>query len=401
MGTFRDYFGRKNDEIDFPAALKSMLLKKLKLFDEYEYVDVKDSHGKVVLTRKDRKDINFELNIEKLPDEIDGLKITKSNVFDVSYVTQKPISIGNPEVKLNNTSGKFSELMVQSMDVENIGDFTIVPAPFPKIDEPFVIEIGGEKIDFMIERIPFASLSKSKYQNTNHKYFSLIITINEHDNNDMDIDVSLNFDINKIETIKEVVELKNVILGFFEKNIHFKGVKKSLINKSEDTDIDRINEVIQLYEKFYELESALGVSFKNDNPFTNKNMKLFKKAYVCTTKRKWIQFPITEDSSVRFESTQRPEELVDYQKMKQDFVYKSIEEKTDTLFGVDLTYDEISISEDLHVEEIIEDINKWSIKCKYNTNGRRLKYLKFQMIDFDIDRYPGAEDVISLESLDW
>ena len=76
-------------------------------------------------------------------------------------------------------------------------------------------------------------------------------------------------------------------------------------------------------------------------------------------------------------------------------------EKTDTLFGVDLTYDEISISEDLHVEEIIEDINKWSINCKYNTNGRRLKYLKFQRIDFDIDRYPSEEDVISLESLDW
>ena len=206
---------------------------------------------------------------------------------------------------------------------------------------------------------------------------------------------------NKIETIKGVVELKNVILGFFEKNIHFKGVKKSLINKSKSTDIDRINEVIQLYEKFYELERSLGVSFKNDNPFTNKNMMLFKKAYVSTVLRKWIQFPITEDSSVNLESTQRPEELVDYQKRKQDFVYKSIEEKTDTLFGVDLTYDEISISEDLHVEEIIEDINKWSINCKYNTNGRRLKYLKFQRIDFDIDRYPSEEDVISLESLDW
>lgn len=401
MGMFRDYFVRKNDEIEFPAALKSMLLKNLKLSDEYEYVDVENGKGQVVLVRKDRKDINFELNIEKLPDEIDGLKITKSNVFDVSYVTQKPISIGDPEVKLNNTTGKFSELMVPSMDVENEGDFTIVPAPFPEIDEPFVIEIGGENIEFRIERIPFASLSKSKYQNTNHKYFSLILTINEHDNNDIDIDVSLNFDINKIETIKEVVELKNVILGFFEKNIHFKGVKSSLINKSKSTDIDRINEVIQLYEKFYELERVLGVSFKNDNPFTNKNMMLFKKVYVSTVLRKWIQFPITEDSSVKLESTQRPEELVEYQKRKQDFVYKSIVEKTDTLFGVDLTYDEISISEDLHVEEIIEDINKWSINCKYNTNGRRLKYLKFQMIDFDIDRYSTEEDVISLESLDW
>lgn len=401
MGTFRDYFVRKNDEIQFPAALKSMLLKNLKLSDEYEYVDVKNGKGKVVLVRKDRKDLNFELNIEKLPDEIDGLKITKSNVFDVSYVTQKPISIGNPEVKLNNTTGKFSELIVQSLDVENVGDFTIIPEPFPEIDEPFVIEIGGENIEFRIERIPFASLSKSKYQNTNHKFFSLVLTINKHDNNDMDIDVSLNFDINKIETIKEVVELKNVILGFFEKNIHFKGVKKSLINKSKSTDIDRINEVIQLYEKFYELERSLGVSFKNDNPFTNKNMMLFKKAYVSTVLRKWIQFSITEDSSVKLESTQRPEELVEYQKRKQDFVYKSIEEKTDTLFGVDLTYDEISISEDLYVEEIIEDINKWSINCKYNTNGRRLKYLKFQRIDFDIDRYPSEEDVISLESLDW
>ena len=344
MGTFRDYFVRKNDEIQFPAALKSMLLKNLKLSDEYEYVDVKNGKGKVVLVRKDRKDLNFELNIEKLPDEIDGLKITKSNVFDVSYVTQKPISIGNPEVKLNNTTGKFSELIVQSLDVENVGDFTIIPEPFPEIDEPFVIEIGGENIEFRIERIPFASLSKSKYQNTNHKFFSLVLTINKHDNNDMDIDVSLNFDINKIETIKEVVELKNVILGFFEKNIHFKGVKKSLINKSKSTDIDRINEVIQLYEKFYELERSLGVSFKNDNPFTNKNMMLFKKAYVSTVLRKWIQFSITEDSSVKLESTQRPEELVEYQKRKQDFVYKSIEEKTDTLFGVDLTYDEIYIS---------------------------------------------------------
>lgn len=396
MSRFRENFLRNNNSLNFPRALKLQLEENLP--KGYEYYPIDRNSGLLHLKKKDKRvNTEIELILRGLPKKIQGIEVTPENFWDVLYVTQESIDIGDEDIAIDKIPyGKAKNFLIKKLTGDDNSKLLIIPPSFPNIAVPLRIDFAGEEISFKMQRVAYPSLSKAKFVNTNYLFFTLELILN-YDNDKMEL--TFNFDLSKIDTVKEVIEFKNVIIAFFKREIKFKNLIKTnmspKIKKAED-----IVELIDIYERIYELEKLCNVSFKNEYPFNKSQLALFRKLYCSVVKGKWLIFGEVSGKSLTMEGSEPPIEMKEYFEAGKHFVLKSEEDFEEDLFGEKIEFQEITLTENLMIESIVENKNKWIVKCKIDEGGRRLKFFVIDGVNKE-KIITKNDELIEFSSSDW
>lgn len=173
----------------------------------------------------------------------------------------------------------------------------------PKFPEPFELELGCEKYKrkLTFQRVPYASLDKSKFQSVNGDPLRMEFIVCEED---YSVKMTLGFDLKKANTVKDIVETvfiynaycdgKGLLMG------HPVGGGK---DKVEDKKFDEKS--ARFWEKVLEIEEKLNLNFippKDDIEF--ETICMIEQLYqnlICKKpiKKRDIATSITSDMNMR------------------------------------------------------------------------------------------------------
>ena len=70
------------------------------------------------------------------------------------------------------------------------------------------------------------------------------------------------------------------------------------------------------------------------------------------------------------------------------------------MFGEKIEFKEITLTENLMIESILENENKWIVKCKIDEGGRRLKFFVIDGVNKE-NNMTKNDEVIEFSSSDW
>ena len=150
---------------------------------------------------------------------------------------------------------KFAYNMFDNFSYVN-SKFYMVPPKFP---EPFELELGCEKYKrkLSFQRVPYASLDKSKFQSVNEDPLRMEFIVCEED---YSVKMTLGFDLKKANTVKDIVETVFIYNAYCDgKGLLMGHPVGRTQDKADDKKFDEKS--AQFWEKVLEIEEKLNLKF--------------------------------------------------------------------------------------------------------------------------------------------
>ena len=228
---------------------------------------VSDEHGNLTITSSDGSKITmggFNVTITDEMRSVLGNQYSAAQIAKYAYNTQKKIVMNLKEDGIIIVNGE--RMPVEKFAYNMFDNFSYVNSKFymvpPKFPEPFELELGCEKYKrkLSFQRVPYASLDKSKFQSVNEDPLRMEFIVCEED---YSVKMTLGFDLKKANTVKDIVETvfiynaycdgKGLLMGHPVGRTQDKADDKKFDEKSaqfweDDIEFETICLVEQLYQ---------------------------------------------------------------------------------------------------------------------------------------------------------
>lgn len=370
----------------------------------YKYVPSSEIKGLFHLVPKNQEDVLTFSSKMVLPKEIDGFKVTQENLYDVMFITQKEIYLQSDEVKVGDKKGPANDLLFKTpyMETSKGGVMSILPPETIKMSEPIVMTIGGEKIEFLIERVPYPSLEIQKFRSFSPEYmkFDLLVNYKEHT-----MTFNYKFEYSKLKYVDDYLEKKNIIRALNLGDMEIEGLKNlelSYNTGGEESTLEAIDYQINFFEKMAELQKILGVRFENVD-VTAEEMVLAKKLYCSLVKNSFYSFgkPLRESYKLQYEELNP--EITELLASEQPKLYAWHKKSTKKLMGCEITVVESKYSTKVVFQNLNEE--ERTLEYRFVDDGREI--YKMYILDEEgnedlkIDKELQNPNIIGLKNFDW
>lgn len=403
MGRLRDNFTKSKKEITKNLDKRMLSTLNSEAPEGFEYKRMGGSKSLFSLRPKNGHDWDFKLEKIKLPKEIQGLKVTPENVYDVLYVTQTQVNINDTEVIIDGKNyGKPSNILIKNLTNPKSTRQALVVPPFPDILEPLKVRIGSEVINIKLKRIPYPSLTDIKIINENYKFIKLSLILSPEGNRDK-LSGTFSIDLTELKTIKEVLKNRNLLEGIEKNDVELIDFE----NPNEKNSIAKPSTLVPLldfYEKVDEIGNLLKVDFLNELTFNHKITRQVKQLYVSLILDSYYNMDINLNATHSFHGTDVPKEVLTACDNGNPLGVCATSRNSITLFGQEIQYFTISIYDQIQFTEILgNEKDGYKINFVFINEGRALQKIVMEepeeLLDFsDVDN---NIKVVDIDSLDW
>lgn len=278
---------------------------------------VSDENGNLTITSSDGSVVTFGGFSVTVTDEMQailGNQYSSARVAKYAYNTQKRIALNLEEDGIVIVNGE--RVPVEKFAYNMFDNFSYVNSKFymipPKFPEPFELELGCEKYKrkLTFQRVPYASLNKSKFQSINEDPLKMKFIICEED---YSVRITLGFDLKKAITVKDIVETVFIYNAFHDGNGLLMGSPIGrMSNKIDSKKFDE--ESARFWEKVLKIEEKLNIRFipfKDDIEF--KTICIVEQLYqnlICKNPTKECDVITSITSSVNLNDGVNLDELV-------------------------------------------------------------------------------------------
>ena len=225
---------------------------------------VSDEHGNLTITSSDGSKITmggFNVTITDEMPSVLGNQYSAAQIAKYAYNTQKKIVMNLKEDGIIIVNGE--RMPVEKFAYNMFDNFSYVNSKFymvpPKFPEPFELELGCEKYKrkLSFQRVPYASLDKSKFQSVNEDPLRMEFIVCEED---YSVKMTLGFDLKKANTVKDIVETVFIYNAYCDgKGLLMGHPVGRTQDKADDKKFDEKS--AQFWEKVLEIEEKLNLKF--------------------------------------------------------------------------------------------------------------------------------------------
>lgn len=305
FASFNDVFkGKSLREKKVPDVTLKYLSNNLPKGVKY----VSDEHGNLTITSSDGSAVTFGGFNVTVTDEMRsvlGKQCSAAQIAKYAYNTQKKIEMNLKEDGMIIVNGE--RMPVEKFAYNMFDNFSYINSKFymipPKFPEPFELELGCEKYKrkLTFQRVPYASLDKSKFQSVNGDPLRMEFIVCEED---YSVKMTLGFDLKKANTVKDIVETVFIYNAYCDgKGLLMGNPVGGGKDKVEDKKFDENS--ARFWEKVLEIEEKLNLNFippKDDIEFETICMveQLYQNL-ICKKpiKKRDIATSITSDMNMR------------------------------------------------------------------------------------------------------
>lgn len=261
FASFNDVFkGKSLREKKVPDVTLKYLSNNLPKGVKY----VSDEHGNLTITSSDGSAVTFGGFNVTVTDEMRsvlGKQCSAAQIAKYAYNTQKKIVMNLKEDGIIIVNGE--RMPVEKFAYNMFDNFSYVNSKFymvpPKFPEPFELELGCEKYKrkLSFQRVPYASLDKSKFQSVNEDPLRMEFIVCEED---YSVKMTLGFDLKKANTVKDIVETVFIYNAYCDgKGLLMGHPVGRTQDKADDKKFDEKS--AQFWEKVLEIEEKLNLKF--------------------------------------------------------------------------------------------------------------------------------------------
>ena len=261
FASFNDVFKSKSlREQKVPEVTLKYLSNSLPKGVKY----VSDEHGNLTITSSDGSKITmggFNVTITDEMRSVLGNQYSAAQIAKYAYNTQKKIVMNLKEDGIIIVNGE--RMPVEKFAYNMFDNFSYVNSKFymvpPKFPEPFELELGCEKYKrkLSFQRVPYASLDKSKFQSVNEDPLRMEFIVCEED---YSVKMTLGFDLKKANTVKDIVETVFIYNAYCDgKGLLMGHPVGRMQDKADDKKFDEKS--AQFWEKVLEIEEKLNLKF--------------------------------------------------------------------------------------------------------------------------------------------
>ena len=225
---------------------------------------VSDEHGNLTITSSDGSKITMGGFNVTITDEMRSVLVNQYSAAQIAkyaYNTQKKIVMNLKEDGIIIVNGE--RMPVEKFAYNMFDNFSYVNSKFymvpPKFPEPFELELGCEKYKrkLSFQRVPYASLDKSKFQSVNEDPLRMEFIVCEED---YSVKMTLGFDLKKANTVKDIVETVFIYNAYCDgKGLLMGHPVGRTQDKADDKKFDEKS--AQFWEKVLEIEEKLNLKF--------------------------------------------------------------------------------------------------------------------------------------------
>lgn len=157
--------------------------------------------------------------------------------------------------------------------------FHMKPMPFP---QPFEMVFSGNGYNRMmhIHRAPHKSLNVQRYESVEKEPLSIVYYMDLKENK---FTITFNLNIKNAESVYDVVSSYGIYNAFMDGNGEIAGAKFSDVAISSEKKISQ--ETIDFWEKLYELEKFLEITFNITDGITVSDARSVEEIYRCLLKK--------------------------------------------------------------------------------------------------------------------
>ena len=225
---------------------------------------VSDEHGNLTITSSDGSKITiggFNVTVTDEMRSVLGNQYSTAQIAKYAYNTQEKIAMNLKEDGIIIVNGE--RMPVEKFAYNMFDNFSYVNSKFymvpPKFPEPFELELGCEKYKrkLSFQRVPYASLDKSKFQSVNEDPLRMEFIVCEED---YSVKMTLGFDLKKANTVKDIVETVFIYNAYCDgKGLLMGHPVGRTQDKADDKKFDEKS--AQFWEKVLEIEEKLNLKF--------------------------------------------------------------------------------------------------------------------------------------------
>lgn len=256
MGKFNSVFNKKN-VVEQQKAIR-------KYFNEdapngYEYKEISPNMF-ALRSKKSNEKVSFTVRI-KFPFEFEGLHVTSiDKLLDAMYRTQKSYEV--------DSQLQMKEPSVIKLVGGKIKNQLLLPQKFQEAGT-LDISWSSHKITSKLKRVPLASYTKTKLELEKPGVLNIDLLIDEK-NSSMKVMARLNFD--RLKTINDYFEHRDLIEAFYKGNIEILGRKTGLAIEEYEVfeKNDCFYEALKLLQEKFDIEFIFPHKIKNSEFFNTK-----------------------------------------------------------------------------------------------------------------------------------
>lgn len=225
---------------------------------------VSDEHGNLTITSSDGSKITiggFNVTVTDEMRSVLGNQYSTAQIAKYAYNTQKKIAMNLKEDGIIIVNGE--RMPVEKFAYNMFDNFSYINSKFymvpPKFPEPFELELGCEKYKrkLSFQRVPYASLDKSKFQSVNKDPLRMEFIVCEED---YSVKMTLGFDLKKANTVKDIVETVFIYNAYCDgKGLLMGHPVGRMKDKADDKKFDEKS--ARFWEKVFEIEEKLNLKF--------------------------------------------------------------------------------------------------------------------------------------------
>ena len=225
---------------------------------------VSDEHGNLTITSSDGSKITiggFNVTVTDEMRSVLGNQYSTAQIAKYAYNTQEKIAMNLKEDGIIIVNGE--RMPVEKFAYNMFDNFSYINSKFymvpPKFPEPFELELGCEKYKrkLSFQRVPYASLDKSKFQSVNKDPLRMEFIVCEED---YSVKMTLGFDLKKANTVKDIVETVFIYNAYCDgKGLLMGHPVGRTQDKADDKKFDEKS--AQFWEKVLEIEEKLNLKF--------------------------------------------------------------------------------------------------------------------------------------------
>ena len=225
---------------------------------------VSDEHGNLTITSSDGSKITiggFNVTVTDEMRSVLGNQYSTAQIAKYAYNTQEKIAMNLKEDGIIIVNGE--RMPVEKFAYNMFDNFSYINSKFymvpPKFPEPFELELGCEKYKrkLSFQRVPYASLDKSKFQSVNKDPLRMEFIVCEED---YSVKMTLGFDLKKANTVKDIVETVFIYNAYCDgKGLLMGHPVGRMKDKADDKKFDEKS--ARFWEKVFEIEEKLNLKF--------------------------------------------------------------------------------------------------------------------------------------------
>lgn len=272
--------------------VQKIVIKKLNKdlpSNDIEYTSTGNGYC-ALTTKKDKLNISgFKFCLNKEDKNILGEKPSVNDIINYSYNSQKPLKLKLKEegyIIINGQKMEINKVVFKPLSNIRIIEESLYAYP-PEFPVPFNVSLSCGKFEriLKVKRMPNNSISILSFESKSEEPLILKYTLLEEKEK---INIGLSYNFEYAKCIKDLVECANIYNGFFEGKAQ---IFNSPIREVKIDEKNKINNgVIRVWEKVYELEQYLDLSFDTSIlDLDDETRDIVEKLYYGLIKKKPIR----------------------------------------------------------------------------------------------------------------